>query len=441
MKKNEILVGKCVDYTHEGFGIVKVEGFIYFVKNVIVDEEVEFVVTKVNKSYGYGKVMTILTPSVNRVEPFCEYYGRCGGCQLQHMNAIEQARFKKNLVQNNIHKIAGIAIDVNDVIQSDVTQNYRNKAQFPISIQDKQVAMGFYRMHSNDIIDMNACPIQCNTINNIFSSIKTLLKKIGFKNQFRHVLIKYGFETNEAMVVFVCKNKVVPGLDYLVKQLCEMHCEIKSVILNVNKRKDNVILGDEEYLLFGKDYISDTLNALSFHIASRSFYQVNPKQTIKLYEQVLNFAQLSKEDLVIDLYCGVGTISLFLAKAAKKVIGIEVVDAAIENAKANALRNHIDNVDFVCSDAGHYAKLLTQEGVKPNVVVVDPPRKGCDSITLDSIVAMQPELIVYVSCNPATLARDLKYLDTLGYKTSEVQPVDMFLHTFHVESIVMLCRR
>ncbi len=438
MKKNEQLIGTCVDYTHEGLGIVKVDGFPYFIKNAIVGETLSFVVTKQNKGYGYGKVVEIITPSENRIEPFCEYYGRCGGCQLQHMNYEEQMRFKKSIVQNNMRNIGHIDCEVEDVLTSEEKQYYRNKAQFPVSILNHEVAMGFYRMHSNEIIDMNACPIQCQTINNVFSTIKSLLKSIGFKNHFRHVLIKYGFESNEVMVVFVCKNKVVPGLDRLVDKLTKQHKEIKSVILNVNKRKDNVILGEEEHVLFGNDYICDYLNGLSFHISSRSFYQVNPKQTIQLYETALEFAKIGKDDVVIDLYCGVGTITLFLAKAAKKVIGIEIVDAAIENAKQNALRNGVENVEFVCSDAGKYAQELLKNEMKPDVVVVDPPRKGCDTLTLDSIVMMQPKRIVYVSCNSATLARDLKYLETKGFITKKIQPCDMFASSYHVENVALL---
>lgn len=441
MKKNDILIGKCVDYTHEGLGIVKVDGFPYFIKGVIRDESVEFIVTKQNKNYGYGRINTILSPSKNRVEPFCEYYGRCGGCQLQHMNLEEQLFFKKNIVINNMRKIGGITCEVRDVLASDETSYYRNKAQFPISIQNNELSMGFYRMHSNDIIDMETCKVQCQSINAIYHTIRSLFKRISFKNQFRHVLIKYGFESNEAMVVFVCKNKVVPGLDRLVQKLCEAHKEIKSVILNVNKRKDNVILGDEEYVLFNQSYITDSLNDLSFHISSRSFYQVNPKQTIKLYETALSYAQISKDDIVVDLYCGVGTISLFLAKAAKKVIGIEIVEAAIENAKQNAIHNHIDNVEFICSDAGAYANKLLEEKMSVDVVVVDPPRKGCDQATLDSLVCMKPKRIVYVSCNPATLARDLKFLEEKGFETTKIQPCDMFANSYHVESVVQLIRK
>lgn len=441
MKKNDILTGVCVDYTHEGQGIVKVNNFTFFIKNVLVDEEVEFVVTKLNKNYGYGKSLHILKPSVERVEPFCRYYGKCGGCQLQHLSYKEQLCFKRNLVQNNINKIGGLDIKVMDTLACAHTKSYRNKAQFPLCINEQDIQVGFYRIHSNDIIDMDACAIQSDLINSIMSSVKALLKQGDFQNDFRHLLIKHAFYTNEVMVVFITRKRKVKNLNILVNGLVEKHPEIKSVIQNVNARNDNVILGDEEHTLYGKDTIIDSLNDLQFMIASKSFYQVNPEQTKRLYETAIEFADIDQNDIVIDLYCGVGTISLFLAKRAKQVIGIEIVEAAIENAKENAKLNNIENVEFICSDAATYADYLAKQNTQPDVVVVDPPRKGCDEITLNSIVVMNPKKIVYVSCNPATLARDLKILDKMGYHSEKIQPCDMFPNSFHIESIVKLVRK
>lgn len=438
MKKNDILTGNCVDYTHEGLGIVKANDFTFFIKNVLVNEEIEFVITKLNKSYGYGKCTNIISPSKERVEPFCPYYGKCGGCQIQHMSYQEQLRFKTSLVQNNMNKIGGLDIEVQPTLASVNTCSYRNKAQFPVCIDEKGIEIGFYRIHSNEIIDMNQCMIQSDTINSIMNTTRKLLIDGNYTNDFRHLLIKHAFYTNEVMVVFVTKKKKVTGLNKLVRQLVALHSEIKSVIQNVNKRNDNVILADEEQLLYGKETIMDSLDDLKFIIASRSFYQVNPAQTKVLYETALKFAEIDHNDTVIDLYCGVGTISLFLAKQAKKVIGIEIVDAAIENAKENAKLNNIDNVEFVCSDASTYAQDLVKQNMQVDVVVVDPPRKGCDEIALDSICLMNPKKIVYVSCNPATLARDLKHLETKGYKTTIVQPCDMFPSSFHVENVALL---
>lgn len=440
MKKNDICTGICIDYTHEGSGVVKADNFVFFIKNVLVNEEVEFVITKLNAHYGYGKVQKILKPSLHRVEPFCCYYGKCGGCQLQHMSYEEQLRFKTNIVRNNMEKIAGLNVPILETIGCEQIMNYRNKAQFPVCINENGVQIGFYRVHSNDIIDMNECAIQSELINKIMKKCKEILKTLSFHNDFRHILVKHSFYTNEVMVVVVTKKRYVNGLNHFVNQLTDAFSEIKSVVQNINKRNDNVILADEEVVLYGKGMIMDCIKDLKFMISSKSFYQVNPMQTQVLYDKALEFAELTKDDVVIDLYCGVGTISLCMAKQAKKVIGIEIVEAAIENAKTNAALNQIDNVEFVCSDAAKYANKLAKEDMKPNVIVVDPPRKGCDSVTLESMCAMNPERIVYVSCNPATLARDIKKLNNEGYQVEKVQPCDMFPNSYHVETIVRLSR-
>lgn len=315
--------------------------------------------------------------------------------------------------------------------------SYRNKAQFPVRINEK-VAMGFYRLHSNDIIDMSTCMIQSNLINEIMFFIKKDFERFKMEDVFRHLLIKHAFNTNEAMVVFIAKKKEINHLDEIVSRLTKRFSQIKSIILNVNTRNDNVILGEEEFLLYGNERIYDTLSDLKFSISSKSFYQVNPKQTEVLYQSALDLAAINETDNVIDLYCGVGTISLFLAKKAKFVTGIEIVAAAIEDAKENAKLNGINNVEFVCSDAGEYASYMAKNNVKADVIVVDPPRKGCDETTLKAIHTMHPKRVVYVSCNPATLARDIKIMESMGYKAKMVQPVDMFPGSFHIENVCLL---
>lgn len=437
MKKNDILQGVCVDYTHDGLGIVKSNDFTFFIKNVIKEEIVEFIVTKLKKTYGYGKCIRVVQPSKDRVEPFCPYYGKCGGCQLLHMSYQEQLCFKRNLVENNMRNIAGIDVPVLDTIGAASMTSYRNKAQFPVRINEK-VAMGFYRLHSNDIIDMSTCMIQSNLINEIMFFIKKDFERFKMEDVFRHLLIKHAFNTNEAMVVFIAKKKEINHLDEIVSRLTKRFSQIKSIILNVNTRNDNVILGEEEFLLYGNERIYDTLSDLKFSISSKSFYQVNPKQTEVLYQSALDLAAINETDNVIDLYCGVGTISLFLAKKAKFVTGIEIVAAAIEDAKENAKLNGINNVEFVCSDAGEYASYMAKNNVKADVIVVDPPRKGCDETTLKAIHTMHPKRVVYVSCNPATLARDIKIMESMGYKAKMVQPVDMFPGSFHIENVCLL---
>lgn len=435
MKKNDILMGTCVDYTHDGLGIVKIDGFAFFIREIIVGETVKFKLLKLKKNYGYGKLLAVIETSKNRTTPFCEYYGKCGGCQLQHMNLEEQSKFKHQIVSNNIQYIGKLDVEVNQVLSGNQLA-YRNKAQFPLT--DKpSFAMGFYRLHSNDIISIDKCPIQSDKINQLYNYLKSGLCSQSFMKSLRHILIKHAFATNQLMLVFIANKDIRNELNDYVAQLTN-DMNVESVILNINTRNDNVILGSEEYLLYGSSVIQDQLDDMKFNIAAKSFYQVNPKQTEVLYGKALEYAKISKNDTVVDLYCGVGTITLFLAKYAKQVIGIEIVEDAIKNAKENARLNDIKNVEFVCSDAGTYAEKLQKEGKQPEVVVVDPPRKGCDDVTIMSIVKMEPNRIVYVSCNPATLARDIQKFKKYNYKCSIVQPVDMFPNTFHVETVALL---
>lgn len=437
MKKNDSLIGRCVDYTHEGLGVVKVDDFTFFIPRILRDEQVKFKVVKLNKHYGYGKLLDVIEVSSHRVTPFCSYFDKCGGCHLQHMDADEQAYFKQNLVQNNMRRIAKSDVEIQALMPGE-HEGYRNKAQFPLCTTPT-FAMGFYRLHSNEIVNLEQCPIQSDRINEVYACLRMLLPTCESASLLRHVLIKHAFVTNEVMVVFIAKKDIHRSLAPLVEQLVK-RCSITSCILNINANTTNVILGDTERLLYGKSYICEQLEEYKFHISATSFYQVNPEQTRKLYNKVLEFAALTKHDVVIDLYCGVGSISLFLASQAKKVIGIEVVEAAIVNAKANAVLNKLDNVEFVCSDAADYAERLLQEGMAPDVVVVDPPRKGCER-SIESIVKMNPQRIVYVSCNPATLARDINIFEQYQYQCMMVQPVDMFPNTYHVETIVLLCRK
>lgn len=437
MKKNDKITATCVSYTFEGLGVVKVDNYPLFVKNLLVGETAEIVVTKCLKNYGFGKVLQILTPSDDRVLPACPIYKQCGGCQISHLSVKEQKKFKKEHVQDCITRIAKLDLQVEDVLTMDEPWNYRNKGQIPVGVKDGQVVCGFYRIHSNDIIDMDECHIQHSLINEIAQLCKQLLTKYQCAEYFRHLLIKVGFMSQQAMVVLIVNERNFPNRDKFVEELSQHKC-VKSIILNLNQRNDNVILGDEEITLYGQDYIVDELNGLRFKISSKSFYQVNPVQTVNLYNKAVEFAQLEGNETVLDLYCGIGTITLFLAQKAKHVIGIEIVPEAIENAKENARLNKITNVEFECSDAASYAEKLANSGIKLDVISVDPPRKGCDDITKQSIIQMQPKRIVYVSCDPSTLARDLRYFEDHGYKAKIVQPVDMFPNSFHIENVCLI---
>ncbi len=441
MKKNEHVTGTCVNYTFEGLGVVKVDGFPLFVKDMLVGECGEIVVTQVRKNFGYGRLLKLESKSPERAVPRCPIFKQCGGCQLQHFSLVELQRFKTQRVKDAIERIGGLDCHVEDAMMMEDGWYYRNKGQVPVGLDKAgKTVCGFYRINSNDIIDMDECLIQHELINKSVQCMKRLIGEFGNAEVFRHLLVKVGFSTGEVMVVFIVREKRVKELSLMAEQLVAEVPEVKSVILNLNQRCDNVILGEEEVLLYGERVIHDVLDGLSFEISSKSFYQINPAQTVKLYQKAVAFAGLSKDDRVVDLYCGIGTITQFMARKAAHVQGVEVVAAAIEDAKRNAARNGIVNVDFVCADAGEYADRIARSGERVDVVCVDPPRKGCDQKTLNAILTMDPRRIVYVSCDPSTLARDLKYLGERGYGVERVQPVDMFPWTYHVETVVLMSK-
>ena len=441
MKKNELWSGVCESYTHDGMGVVKKDGFPFFVKGLLRGEKAMIRTVKLKKTYGFGKVEELLDESAARAIPPCPLAGRCGGCQLQHMSYPEQLAFKRQKVQDVITRIAGLDLEVLPVIGMDTPYFYRNKAQIPVGIVKGETVSGFYRINSNDIVDMEECCIQSHLINKVYGTVRAHLQEDQeMAAQLRHVLIKHAFARDEIMVVLITREMKSARWKQLAETLIEVHPQIKGVVQNINQRKDNVILGEKEILLAGRPYIEDEIDGFTFRISSKSFYQVNPIQTRVLYEQALACCGLSGDEQVLDLYCGVGTISMFLARHAAKVTGIEIVPDAIRNAKENAARNAFDNLEFICSDAAAYADRLAAEGSKPDVICVDPPRKGCAKSVLEDIARMAPQRIVYVSCDPGTLARDLRILDELGYETVSVQPVDMFPQTSGVETVVLLSK-
>lgn len=440
MKKNEQYHVVCSGYTNEGMGVVKIDGFPLFVKGMLEGEEGDIVVTLTKKTYGFARLLKVTKASAERVNATCPVSKQCGGCQLTHMSYAEQLHFKKQKVQNVMDRIAKVDIQVTDVMANPSSEWYRNKCQIPVGVESEKVVTGFYRINSNTIIDTDCCRIQSKRINEVLAVMRSLLQEYHNAAVFRHILIKHAFHTGEVMVVWIVRKQNFTQRDAMVRDLIERLDYIKSVIVNINTREDNVILGDHDVVLYGEPSITDYIHDLSFHISSRSFYQVNPVQTALLYGKALEFCDLKGNETVLDMYCGVGTISMFLAQKAKRVIGIEIVPQAVADAKENAQRNHLANVSFVCSDAAQYAAQLKEDGLSPDIIVVDPPRKGCDEQTLSCMVEMAPEKIVYVSCDPATLARDLKYLNANGYDVKIVQPVDMFSGTYHVETVVLLVR-
>lgn len=438
MNKNDHFVGTCTGYNVEGLGVVRHEGLVFFVKNMLVGEEGEIVITSLKKNYGFGKCLNLLNISKHRVEPKCTINNHCGGCQLQHMDRYEQKSFKVQKVKDCFKSIGKISCEVNDILDMDNPYRYRNKVQVPIQKVNGETKIGFYRNHTHEIIEFDDCLVQTEYSNEIIEYCKCLFDELNCSGVFRHVLIKHAHCTNQVMVVVVVKEYPFKDADYFINKLLEKFEFIESVIVNINNNNDNVILSNKEIVVAKKPMIQEKLHDLIFNISSQSFYQINPEQTRVLYDKAIEYAKLNGSETVVDLYCGTGTIGLFAALKAKKVIGIEIVSMAIEDAKENAKINNISNIEFICADAKEGAKQLLQRNEKIDVVIVDPPRKGCDLNTLASINEMNPERIVYVSCDPSTLARDVQILMGFGYELNKVQPVDMFPMTHHVETCVLL---
>ena len=452
VKKNEEYIITIEDMGSDGEGIGKADGFTLFVKDALPGDVAKVKVIKEGKTYGYGRLMEIITPSPDRVEARCPVARQCGGCQIQQLSYEAQLAFKQNKVTNNLERIGKIepsSYEMCTIIGMDEPYHYRNKAQFPVGLdKEGNIVTGFYAGRTHSIIPCDDCVIGDDINGSILSIIKLHLKQYNINpydeekhtGVVRHILIRKGFTTGEIMVCIIINGTELKASDKLVEKLKEVE-GMKSISLNVNKDKTNVIMGKKVIDLYGEGYITDYIGDVKFRISPLSFFQVNPVQTRQLYGKALEFASLTGNEIVWDLYCGVGTISLFLAKSAKKVYGVEIVPEAIEDARKNADINGINNAEFFVGKAEEVVpKMYNKQGITADVVVVDPPRKGCDEKLLATMVEMNPERIVYVSCDSATLARDLKYLRENGYEVKTVQAVDMFPHTGHVESCVLLCR-
>lgn len=453
IQKNEEYILDIIAQGYEGEGIAKVDGYPIFIEGALTGEKVKVKIVKSKKNYAYGKLLEVIEKSNERVEPNCKHYKRCGGCSIQHMTYEKQLDFKRERVKDCISKIGGLSADlVKDTIgMIEHPYRYRNKVQLPIGKVNNEVVIGFYAPRSHNIIDIETCLIQDEVADRVASLtkewiIKNNIEPVTVDGQFnakgivRHIMIRRGFKTNEVMVVLVATTSKVPHIDEFVEVIKANVNGLKSIVLNVNPDNTNVILGQECANLYGEGIIQDYIGKFKFNISPLSFFQVNPAQTEVLYSKALEYAQLSGNEVVFDAYCGTGTITLFLSQKAKKVYGVEIIEPAIINARENAKLNNVDNVEFFVGKSEEVIPSLIDKGVKADVIVVDPPRKGCDVKLLESIAKVQPEKVVYVSCDPSTLARDLKILEEKGYKTIEVQPVDMFPQTSHIESVVLLSR-
>ncbi|KIX90464.1 RNA methyltransferase [Staphylococcus microti] len=450
VEKNQTYTGRVVDLTHEGHGVVKVDRYPIFVPQALTDETIRYKVIKVNKNFGFGKLIDVVEESTNRVTPPCDYYQKCGGCQLQHLSYEAQLDMKREQVVNLFHRKGKMPdVPIHPTVGMSDPWHYRNKTQIPVgTAQDGTTQMGFYRQRSHDIIDMDTCLIQDEIQNQIMREIKQLVQQFGIttyneqKHQglLRHVVIRIGHFTNEVMVILVVNGKKLPQSQAIVDALTRKFPMITSVKMNRHQAKSNVIMGPTSYTLYGKDYIEDTLNDINFEISDLSFYQINVIQTQKLYQIAVDYAQLTGNEVVLDAYCGIGTIALSMADKAKHVYGVEVVPEAIEDAKRNAKHNGYDNTTFVAGPAESVILDWQRTGIQPDVVTVDPPRKGCDPTFIETLKALAPERIVYVSCNPSTQLRDVDLLKD-QYDVIEITPVDMFPHTTHVETVALLERR
>lgn len=450
VSKNKEYIIKIENYGHEGEGVGKIENFTVFVPGAIKGETVKIKIIKVNKNYGIGKLLEVMLPSKGRVEPICNIYKRCGGCNIQHMTYEEQLRFKSSRVREVMDRIGKLKSGkIHDTIGMDIPYNYRNKVQLPVGISDEEVIVGFYAPRSHNIINMEQCHIQTKIGDKVIYIVKSWMKEFGIKSYdeithsgiIRHIMVRRGFRTKEVMVVIVTNGIKLPHGKELVQQLRENILELKSVVQNINSQKTNVILGLESITLWGNHTITDYIGKFKFNISPLSFFQVNPIQTEILYKKALEYANLQGDEIVFDAYCGTGTISLFLSEKARKVYGIEIVPQAIDNANKNKKLNDIDNVEFIVGKSEEEIPKLIEKGINPDVIMLDPPRKGCEESLLHAIAKVEPKRIVYVSCDPATLARDLNILEGLGYIAEEVQPVDMFPQTHHVESVVLITRK
>jgi 23S rRNA (uracil1939-C5)-methyltransferase len=450
VKKNDYIDVEFVDLTHEGQGVAKIDGFPVFVPGGLPGESAQIKILNVKKNYGYGKLIEIREKSPYRVEIPKEDMHKYGGCQLHHMSYEGQLQFKQNLVEQTLTRIGKLQdVNIHPIIGMEQPFHYRNKAQVPVGERNGRLITGFYKPRTHEIIDTDESVIHMEAINDAIKIVKEICSELGVAayneeahtGVLRHIMARFGRKTDELMIVLITRTEKLPHREEIVGKIVAALPNVKSIVHNVNPKRTNVILGEKTQVLWGQDVIYDYIGNVKFAISPRSFYQVNPVQTKVLYDKALAYAGLTGEEIVFDAYCGIGTISLFLAQQAKKVYGVEVVPDAINDAKKNADLNGNTNVEFSVGEAEVVIPNWAEEGIHADVIVVDPPRKGCDAALLKTIIEMKPKRVVYVSCNPATLARDLGILEADDYQTVEVQPVDMFPMTMHVECCVLLVKK
>ena len=447
VEKNKEYIVEIIDNGYEGEGIAKIEGFTIFIPNSIKGEKVKILIVKVLKSHAFGKIIEILKKSPNRVETDCTTYKRCGGCDLRHIKYEETLKMKQNAVQSLVNKTLKTKIKVQNTLGMENPYNYRNKAQYPVGIdKEGKPVIGVFANRTHEIIPIKECLIQNKKsqelakfiLNFIIENKISIYDEKTLKGLIRHIVTKIGIRTNEIMCIIVINGKTIPKEKELVSEIIERFPEVKTIVKNINMKNTNVIMGKENINLYGDGYIKDKLGEYTFKISPHSFYQVNPIQAEKLYNLAVESAKISKNDTVFDLYCGIGTISLFIAKYAKKVIGIEIVEEAVADAKENAKINGVENAEFIAGDVEVILdKLINADGIIPDIIMVDPPRKGLDNKSIENILKIAPKKVIYISCNPATLVRDLSKLEE-KYEIDMIKPVDLFPFSKHCEVLTTL---
>ena len=445
--KGQVLEVEIVGYTSEGQGVARVDKLAVFVAGAVRGERVKIRIAHLGHTAAYGDILEILEKSPERVKPGCPYEADCGGCVFHHMTYEEELRAKAQRVEDALTRLGGLELGEIAITGSPMVEGYRNKAQYPVGTVKGRAEAGFFKNRTHQVVPVKQCLIQGKEADQARQVIVDWMnenhvsvydEKTG-KGTVRHIYVRTAVVTKQVMVCLVINAESIPKEKQLVDKLLKGVDNFHTLCLSIHKKKGNVVLGDQFRTVYGDGYIEDILCGLRFRLSPRSFYQVNHDQAQQLYEKALEFAELTGEETVLDLYCGTGTITLALSRKAKKVYGVEIIEAAIHDAKENAQRNSIENAEFFCADAADAAKRFAKEGIKPDVIVVDPPRKGLDESVIDSIVDMNPNKVVYVSCDPATLARDLRRFAERGYDTAKAEAFDMFPRCHHVESVAQLC--
>lgn len=452
VNKNEEYIVDIIDNGYEGEGIAKINDYTIFVPQAIKGEKCKILILKTTASHGFGKILEIIEKSSSRIQSDCTTYNRCGGCNLRHIDYQTTLKMKQNVVQNLVNKTMKTKIEVEATIGMEKPYNYRNKAQYPLGYtKNGEITTGIFAQRTHEVIPMNECKIQNPISEQIANTVVKFLKqnnvsvyneKTG-KGLFRHIVVKVGIKTKELMCILVINGENIPKeqqlVKYLINELKHTEYNLKTIVKNINTKNTNVILSNKNITIYGEGFIYDNLGEYTFKISPMSFYQTNPIQTEVLYNKAIEGANLKKDDILLDLYCGIGTIGIYASKYVKQVYGIEIVPQAIGDAKENAKLNNVQNIEFTCGDVEQILeKLLNEKHITPNAVIVDPPRRGLDETTIKNILNLKPEKLVYISCNPATMVRDLAKLEE-KYIIKEIQPVDMFPFTSHVECCALLC--